>query len=277
MQKNEFLENEVTTLVVEQDKEKIAAILTDNRILLMKLLKLYREFTAHPHGGDPRAIDSGHENERRVRLARQTEVAFIIVAALTGGLFIWLALTIPLPWWLVLPVLMVLWLAFSWAITYALRNGLVLLLNVTPHNPNSERHCRLIFGVSFIGFLIFLVAFTLARFMAVGSPELIGLEQTLVEVFALLCAASAGALREYYSPICDLVQEIRDTMRNLTSLRTKAEAVNRDVTDVDHLLSSIAAGQVAAESNQSMTAMPQNNSSNGQQAVVQQVAKGGEK
>lgn len=245
MKKVEFLDDEVNRIATERGNQEVADILVRIRILMMTLLKKMREFADHPHGGDPRAIDAGHENERSGRLARETEISFVVIAGLIGGVFLWLAITTGLPWWLVLPIVVAIWLAFCWAITKALRSGLRMILRVNPSNPKSEKYCLFIFGLSFAGFLVFLVAFTLSRFMAMGSPDLIGLEQTLVETFALLCAASAGALRAYYEPIVELVEEIRTVMRELASLRAKAEAVSHDVAEVDRVLSVIAANSLA--------------------------------
>lgn len=241
MMKTEFWDEEINRLAGEKDDAQIADVSARLRILLMKLLALLREYSGHPHGGDPRAIDAGHENERNARLTSQTERAFIVIAGLAGGVFLWLAITTSYPWWVLLPIIIALWLPLSWAITYALRNGLAIVLRVVPSNPNAAKVCRIIFTVSLAGFVIFLAAFTLSRFMAIGSPDLVGLEQTLVELCALICAAAAGALHQYYVPICELVEKIRSTMRDIAALRAQAQALNQDISNIDRLVAQIAA------------------------------------
>lgn len=237
------IETEQTRLARNQLYASIAEIDARLYSLLGALFALIREFARHPHGGDPRGIHAKHENERKAENAKTTEMAFVVLAALLGGIFLWLSVEMPLPPFIALLLITALMFIFSWAATVALRRGVTWTLDVQikddkEDTDRAEARARIAFAACFVAFLVCLVCFTLGRYAAVGGPEFVGISQTLTEVFALLCAAIAGAMHSFYSSIVTLVHSIQKTFREVSVLRSEKLALGGDVEQVDRLLNS---------------------------------------
>jgi hypothetical protein len=211
------------------------------QILLNRLFALIREFTNHPHGGDPRGIEAKHEYELKAKNAKLTETAFIVAAAITGGIFVWFAIETNYPPVLVLMLVIALFLGFSWAITVALRQGAIWALDVQIYEDRektdtAERRARHAFTFCLAAFIVSLTCSILARNMVIGGPEFLGVSQTLTEISALLCAAIAGAKQNFYNSIVSLVAKIHKTMQEVSVLRAQKLALGGDVDQVDRLL-----------------------------------------
>lgn len=239
------IETEQTRLARNQLYASIAEIDARLYSLLGALFALIREFAKHPHGGDPRGIHAKHENERKADNAKTTEMAFVVLAALLGGIFIWLGVETPLPPIIALLLIIAFMFIFSWAATVALRRGVTWTLDVQikddkEDTDKAEARARIAFAGCFVAFLISLVCFTLGRYAAVGGPEFVGISQTLTEIFALLCAAVAGAMHNFYLSIVSLVRSIQKTFREVSVLRSEKLALGGDVEQVDRLLQSAA-------------------------------------
>jgi hypothetical protein len=218
-------------------------------ILLNKLYSLFEEFTRHPHGGDPRGIHAKHENERKADNARMTEIAFIVIAALVGGLFVWLSVETSIPPFVALLLIIAFMLVFSWAVTVALRRGVTWALDTQiredkDETDRAEKRARLAFTFFFVGFVVALTCAILARNMVVGGPEFLGISQTLTEIFALLCAAVAGALHNFYMSIVSLVVEINNAFREVAALKAEKLALGGDIKQIDLLLEAMTNAQV---------------------------------
>jgi membrane protein YdbS with pleckstrin-like domain len=241
------IETEQARLARNQLYASVAEIDARLYSLLGALFALIREFAKHPHGGDPRGIHAKHENERKAENAKMTEIAFVVLAALLGGIFIWLGVETPLPPLLALLLIIAFMFVFSWAATIALRRGITWTLDVQikedkEDTDRAEARARIAFAICFVIFLVCLVCFTLGRYAAIGGPEFVGISQTMTEIFALLCAAIAGAMHNFYLSIVSLVRRIQKAFREVSLLRSEKLALGGDVEQVDRLLQSATDG-----------------------------------
>jgi len=210
-------------------------------VLFNKLFSLIREFTKHPHGGDPRGIDAKHEYERKAKNARATEIAFMIIAAITGGVFVWFMIETSYPPVLMLLLIIAFFLILSWALAGALRQGAIWALDVQIYEDKEktdmlERRARLAFTFCLAIFILSFACAILARSMVLGGPEILGVSQTLTEIFALLCAAIAGAKHNFYNSIVSLAAKIHKIYREILILRVEKLALGGDVKEIDRLL-----------------------------------------
>lgn len=223
----------------------------DSRLIVLfnKLFSLIREFAKHPHGGDPRGIDAKHEYERKAKNARATEIAFMIIAAITGGVFVWFMIETNYPPMLVLLLIIAFFLVLSWALAGALRQGAIWALDVQIYEDKEktemlEKRARLAFTFCLAVFIFSFACAVLARSMVIGGPEFLGVSQTLTEISALLCAAIAGAKHNFYNSIVGLVAKIHRIYREISVLRVEKRALGGDVKEIDRLLESATATQM---------------------------------
>lgn len=157
-------------------------------------------------------------NRRGWRAARNGERAFIGIAALAGGGFTFAMLELPLPWYVALPLIIALWVGVSWALTVALRTGVQIALAVeAAHQKGQDRAAQLCRGA----FAVFLLSFALnvaSRLLPI-PPAVFGVTAVAIELSALMCAASLGAIAYAKGHLVELFEHIYQLQRASNIIR----------------------------------------------------------
>lgn len=223
-----FLMQDRIQIAYELASQKTTDNTTDEHLIHSQLRKSIREYAEHPAGGDPTAIGEPHDHERKAENAKHTEIAFAVLTAILAVIFSYLSYYIPLAAAFAILVLVALCGGIAFGLTIALRRGLIWIFEVDGKNKKAVRRLWLLFSASFVVFIVSLIACLLARYAAIGPVDLVGIEQMVVEVSGLLCAAAAGAVQHHYEDIGKLVTKIQRYLRQLGRIESAQEALRAE-------------------------------------------------
>ena len=95
-------------------------------------------------------------------------------------IFSYLSYYIPLAAAFAILILVALCGGIAFGLTIALRRGLIWIFEVDGKNKTAVRRLWFLFSVSFVVFVVSLIACLLARYAAIGPVDLVGIEQMVV-------------------------------------------------------------------------------------------------